>query len=92
MEPNNVMAIYNRAILLERTGNIRGAIRDYTTIINQYPNFWVGLNSRARCYRKLGLTAKAELDEFRIFKAQMNKHYGIQPRWSNKKNMKCVKE
>ena len=31
--------------------------------VNQYPNFWVGLNSRARCYRKLGMTAKAELDE-----------------------------
>ena len=30
------------------------------------------------------MTAKAELDEFRIFKAQMNKHLGIQPRWSAK--------
>ena len=25
---------------------------------------------------------QAELDEFRIFKAQMDKHIGIQPRWS----------
>ena len=83
-EPDNVMAIYNRAILLERTGNLRGAIADYTTIINQFPNFWAGLNNRARCYRKLGMTAKAEMDEFRIFKAQMDKHYGQQQRWSKK--------
>ena len=30
------------------------------------------------------MTGKAEQDEFRIFKAQMNKHLGIQPRWSAK--------
>lgn len=85
LEPDNVMAIYNRAILLERTGDIYGAIRDYTKLIDQYPNFWAGLNNRARCYRKVGLTSKAELDEFRIFKAQMDKHYGRQQRWSKRK-------
>ena len=31
------------------------------------------------------MTAKAELDEFRIFKAQMNKHLGVQKRWSKAK-------
>ena len=85
LEPDNVMAIYNRAILLERTGDIYGAIRDYTKLIDQYPNFWAGLNNRARCYRKVGMTSKAELDEFRIFKAQMDKHYGRQQRWSKQK-------
>ena len=30
------------------------------------------------------MSGKAELDEFRIMKAQMNKHLGIQPRWSAK--------
>ena len=45
---------------------------------NQFPNFWIGLSNRANCYRRLGMTAKAEMDEFRIFKAQMNKHIGIQ--------------
>lgn len=85
MEPDNVMAIYNRAMLLEKIGDLRGAIRDYTYIIDQYPNFWIGLNNRARCYRHLGLIAKAEIDEFRIFKAQMDKRNGIQPRWSTKK-------
>ena len=78
------MAIFNRALLHDKLGDLKAAIRDYTTVINQFPNFWTGLSYRAGCYRKLGMTAKAELDEFRIFKAQMNKHLGIQPRWSAK--------
>lgn len=86
MEPHNVMALFNRAILLDKTGNLHAAIRDYSTVISQFPNFWTGLSRRANCYRRLGLTAKAELDEFRIMKAQMNKHQGIQPRWSKNKS------
>ncbi len=85
MEPQNFMAIYNRALLNDKVGNLRAAIRDYTSVIEQFPNFWSGLASRARCYRRLGMTAKAELDEFRIFKAQMDKHVGIQQRWSRSK-------
>ena len=85
MEPENVMAIYNRALLRDRTGDLRGAIRDYSKVISQFPNFWVGLDNRAKCYRRLGLNAQAEKDEFRIFKAQMDKHLGIQPRWSANK-------
>lgn len=84
MEPKNPLALFNRAILLEKTGHIREAIRDYTTVIGQFPNFWTGLAYRARCYRKIGMAGKAELDEFRIFKAQMNKAIGVQPRWSQK--------
>lgn len=90
-EPKNVMAILNRATLLEATGDLRGAIRDYTTVIDEFPNFWVGLQKRAACYRLLGMTAKAEQDEFRIFKAQMDKHLGIQQRWSKKKIMEVRK-
>ena len=82
MEPNNVMAIFNRGILRQRTGNIRGAIRDYSTVIKQFPNFWAGLERRAQCYRAIGKVGEAEKDEFRILKAQMDKHLGIQPRWS----------
>ncbi len=82
MEPENVLAIFNRGILRENTGDINGAIRDYTKVINQFPNFWTGLSYRARCYRKIGYTAAAEKDEFAIYKAQMDKHLGIQPRWS----------
>lgn len=85
MEPKNFMAIYNRALLNDRIGNLREAIRDYTTLINEFPNFWAGLSGRARLYRKLGMTNQAEMDEFRIFKAQMDKHIGIQQRWSRKK-------
>lgn len=85
LEPNNVMAIYNRALLRERIGNLRGAIADYSTLLDQFPNFWIGLSNRARCYRRIGNTAKAELDEFRIFKAQINKQNGYQPRWSKSK-------
>lgn len=84
-EPNNIMAIFNRATLLDRTGDLKGAIRDYSKVIERFPNFWTGLYYRASCYRRLGMTAKAEQDEFRIFKAQMDKHIGIQNRWSKKK-------
>lgn len=84
-EPDNVMALFNRATLLDRTGNLRAAIRDYTKVIEKFPNFWTGLHYRAECYRKLGMNAKAEMDEFRILKAQMNKHLGVQNRWSSRK-------
>lgn len=85
MEPHNFMAIFNRGTLNEKTGNLKAAIRDYTNVIEQFPDFWTGLSYRARCYRRLGMTAKAELDEFRILKAQMNKHQGVQKRWSKAK-------
>lgn len=85
MEPNNVMALFNRAILHDKTGNLRAAIDDYTRVIRQFSNFWTGLSYRARCYRRLGLTAKAEQDEFKIFKAQMDKRLGLQPRWTKSK-------
>lgn len=85
LEPDNMMALFNRATLLDKTGNLRAAIRDYSKVIEQFPNFWTGLHYRAGCYRRLGMTAKAEMDEYRILKAQMDKHLGIQPRWSRQK-------
>ena len=88
LEPDNLMALYNRALLLENTGNPRAAIRDYSKVIEQYPNFWTGLLQRASCYRKLGMSKQAELDEFRVLKAQMDKRYGKQPRLSNKQMRK----
>ncbi len=91
MEPHNVLAIFNRALLLDRTGDIRAAIRDYSDVIAQFPNFWTGLARRAACYRRLGMEAKAEADEFRIMKAQMDKHLGIQPRWSKSKHREMRK-
>ena len=88
LEPDNLMALYNRALLLEQTGNPRAAIRDYTKVIDEYPNFWTGLHQRAQCYRKLGMTRQAELDEFRILKAQIDKRFGKQPRLSKKQMRK----
>ena len=88
LEPDNLMALYNRALLLEQTGNPRAAIRDYSKVIDEYPNFWTGLHQRAQCYRKLGMTKQAELDEFRILKAQMDKRFGKQPRLSKKQMRK----
>ena len=84
LEPDNLMALFNRALLLDQTGDLRGAIRDYSKVIDDYPNFWFGLQQRANCYRRLGMTRQAELDEFRIFKAQLDKRYGRQPRLSKR--------
>ena len=85
LEPKNFMAIFNRALLNDRIGNLQTAIRDYSLVIDQFPNFWTGLSHRANCYRRLGQTAKAELDEFRILKAQLDKRLGVQQRWSKNK-------
>ena len=91
MEPNNLMAIYNRAILLEKTGDIKKAINDYSQLIKEFPNFWTGLMARARCYRRIGKNALAEMDEFKVLKARMDKSLGIQPRWSSAK-VKAVRK
>ena len=88
LEPNNLMALYNRALLLENTGNPRAAIRDYSKVIDEYPNFWTGLQQRASCYRKLGMIKQAEMDEFRILKAQLDKRMGKQPRLSKRQMRK----
>lgn len=88
LEPDNWMALYNRALLLEKTGNPSAAIRDYSKVIDEYPNFWAGLHQRASCYRKLGMTKQAEIDEFRILKAQIDKRFGKQPRLSKKQMRK----
>ncbi len=85
LEPDNMLALFNRGLLRDKTGDLRGAISDYTKVINEYPNFWTGLQYRASCYRRLGMTRQAEIDEFRILKAQLDKRYGgRQPRMKNK--------
>ena len=88
LEPNNMMALFNRALLRDKTGDLRGAISDYTKVIDEYPNFWTGLHYRAGCYRRLGMNRQAELDEFRIFKAQLDKRYGKQPRLTKRQMRK----
>jgi tetratricopeptide (TPR) repeat protein len=81
LEPDNLMALFNRAVLLDKTGDLRAAIRDYSKVIDEYPNFWTGLEFRAACYRRLGMVKQAEQDEFTVYKARLEKHlYGKQPR------------
>lgn len=88
LEPDNVMALFNRAVLLDKTGDLQGAVRDYSKVIDEYPNFWTGLEFRASCYRRLGMVKKAEADEFTVYKARLEKHlYGKQPRL-NKRQMR----
>ena len=88
MEPDNLMALFNRGLLRDNTGDLRGAIDDYSKVIEVYPNFWTGLQNRARCYRRLGMTRQAEMDEFRILKAQMDKRYGGKQPRMNKHQMR----
>ncbi len=75
-EPDNMMALFNRALLLDKTGDIRSAIRDYTKVLEHYPDFLAGYQHRAESYRKLGMNRQAEMDEFRVYKAQMDRRYG----------------
>ena len=88
LEPDNLMALFNRALLLEQTGDLRGAIRDFSKVIDEYPNFWFGLQHRADCYRRLGQSRQAELDEFRILKAQIDKRYGKRQPRLNRQQMR----
>jgi tetratricopeptide (TPR) repeat protein len=76
-EPDNMIVLFNRAILLGNTGSYRAAIRDISTVLKHYPEFWTGYSYRAQMYRKTGNTKQAELDEFRVIRAQMNRRAGI---------------
>ena len=89
LEPDNMMARFNRGVLRERTGDYRGAIDDYTKVIGEYPNFHTGILFRARCYRRLGMTQKAELEEFKVYREQLYQHlYGTQPKQQRRSQRK----
>ena len=49
-----MMAIFNRGLLRAQTGDYRGAIQDYSTVINQHPNFLAGYYQRAEARKKIG--------------------------------------
>ena len=53
MEPDNMMAIFNRGLLRDQTGDYKGAIKDYSTVINEYPNFVIGYQYRAQARKKV---------------------------------------
>jgi tetratricopeptide (TPR) repeat protein len=76
-EPDNMIVLFNRAILLGNTGSYKAAIRDISTVLKHYPEFWTGYSYRAQMYRKTGNTKQAELDEFRVLHARMNRRVGI---------------
>ena len=89
LEPDNMLALFNRAVLLEQTGDLKGAVDDYTKVIEEYPNFHTGILYRARCYRRLGMTQKAELEEFKVYKEQLYQHlYGITPKQERRSQRK----
>ena len=71
-----MIALFNRALMLDNTGDYRGAIRDITKVINEYPDFIVGYQYRASIRRKIGDVNGAEKDEFVVLKAQMERRYG----------------
>ena len=72
-----MMATFNRGLLRAQTGDYRGAIKDYTTVIEQYPNFLAGYYNRAEARRKIGDRKGAEMDEFKVMKAQLDKRNGV---------------
>ena len=72
-----MMAVFNRGLLRAQTGDYRGAIQDYTTVINQYPNFLAGYYQRSEVRRKIGDKKGAEQDEFKVMKAQIDKQNGV---------------
>ena len=76
------MAIYNRAELLFDTGDYRGAIRDYTTLIHTYPNFLQGYQRRAEAKRRIGDTKGALKDEDHVIREQIAHRYGYQSKAS----------
>lgn len=54
MEPDNLMARFNRGLLRDRTGDYPGAIEDYSAVLEEYPNFLAGYQYRAQARRKVG--------------------------------------
>ena len=71
-----MMAIFNRGLLRDKTGDYSGAIEDYTAVIDEYPNFLTGYQYRAQARRKIGDLRGADEDEFKVLKAQLDAQNG----------------
>ena len=71
------MATFNRGLLRAQTGDYRGAISDYSKVIDEYPNFMAGYYQRAEARKKIGDRKGAEEDEFKIMKMQIDKRNGV---------------
>ena len=81
-----MMATFNRATLLANVGDYSGAIRDYTTVIKEYPKFLYGYEKRAEARRMIGDTAGAKRDEEHVLKEQIAHRYGYSTPTSRMKN------
>ncbi len=68
------------------TGDYQAAIRDYTTVINEYPKFLYGYQKRAQARRKIGDKRGADKDEEHVIKEQMAHRYGYSTPTSRQKN------
>ena len=86
IDPDDMMATFNRATLLENIGDYRGAIRDYTTVIREYPKFLYGYERRAAVLRKVGDIAAATRDEEHVLREQIAHRYGYSTPTSRQKN------
>ena len=71
------MATFNRGLLRAQTGDYRGAISDYSKVIDEYPNFMAGYYQRAEARKKIGDRKGAEQDEFKVMKMQIDKRNGV---------------
>ena len=76
-EPDNMMAIFNRGLLLDKTGDLKGAIKDYSTVIDEYPNFLTGYHYRSVARKKFGDRKGAEADELVLLRAQIDRQNGV---------------
>ena len=70
------MAVFNRGLLRDKTGDFRGAISDYSTVLAEYPDFWPVSQYRSQARRKTGDLKGAEEDEFKVLKAQIEAQNG----------------
>ena len=83
-----MIALFNRALMLDNTGDYKGAIRDIDAVIKEFPNFWTGYQFRAEVRRKMGDVKGAERDEFKVLKAQMDMRYGGKTQQTDKRTRK----
>jgi tetratricopeptide (TPR) repeat protein len=81
-----MMAIFNRGELYMQTGDYSKAIKDYTTVINEYPKFLYGYQRRAEAKRKVGDKRGADKDESHVIKETVAHKYGYSTPTSRLKN------
>ncbi|MBR6806573.1 MAG: hypothetical protein IKM47_08740, partial [Bacteroidaceae bacterium] len=65
---------FNRALLRERTGDLGGAIEDYSIVLKEYPEFEYGYHCRANARRKYGDNKGATDDETWLLKRQIEQY------------------